>query len=86
MGGAEDAVADGGVVVDPGDVDALVAAMAKLTDPETARRLGEYAYEHSALYTWKAVGERVLRALRPAGVELDRLADFLQPSTAAGRT
>ncbi len=79
VGGAPDAIGDGGVVVEPDDQSALTAAMLKLVDPDTARHLGELASAHSALFTWQAVAERVLRALRPPGVELDALAGFLDP-------
>lgn len=78
-GGAIDAVGAGGVVVDPGDPGALTAAMLDLTDPETARRLGERAFDRSALFTWQAVAERMLRALRPPGVRAEELADFVEP-------
>ncbi len=79
VGGAADAIGDGGRVVDPADEDALPAAMLELAAPETARRLGQLAYEHASPLTWQAVGERLLRALRPDGVDLDPLADFLEP-------
>jgi Glycosyl transferases group 1 len=77
VGGAPDAVGDGGRVLDPTDDDALTAAMLELADPDTARELGERAYRHAAPYTWQAVGERLLRALRPPGFDLAGLAEFL---------
>jgi Glycosyl transferases group 1 len=77
VGGAPDAVGDGGLIVDPSDNDALTAAMVQLADPETARQLGERAYRHAAPYTWRAVGERLLRALRPPGLDLTGLPEFL---------
>lgn len=83
-GGAIDAIADGGVVVDPSDRDALVRAMVELCDPKTARELGDRARERSDLYTWRAVSERVLRALRPAGIDLERLAPFIDRAAATG--
>ena len=79
IGGAPDAIGDGGRLVDPAEDGALLAAMRELCDAETARRLGERAYEHSKLLTWRAVAERLLRALRPPGVDLDALAPFLTP-------
>jgi Glycosyl transferases group 1 len=79
VGGAPDAVGDGGRVVDPTDPGALAQAMLELADVETARRLGELAQARSHLFTWHAVAERLLRALRPTGVEVDALADFLEP-------
>lgn len=77
VGGAPDAVGDGGRIVDPTDDDALTAAMLELADPETARRLGERAYRHAGPFTWQAVGERLLRALRPPGLDLAGLPEFL---------
>lgn len=79
VGGAADAIGEGGRLVDPADEDALLAAMRELCEPEAARRLGELAYERSKLLTWRAVGERLLRALRPAGVDVEELAPFLDP-------
>lgn len=76
VGGAADAVGPGGILVAPDEERALLAAMVKLSDPGTARRLGGLAFEHSALFTWRAVAERVLRALRAPGWELG---DLSQP-------
>jgi glycogen synthase len=80
VGGAPEAIGEGGVAVDPEDSEALPAAMLWLADPETARRLGEHAAKHAAAFTWQATAERLLRALRPAGIELDRLPPFLDPA------
>lgn len=77
VGGAADAIGEGGVLVAPDDQPALVAAMLELADPDTARLLGKRAFAHSALFTWKNVAERILRALRPPRADLSRLADFL---------
>jgi Glycosyl transferases group 1 len=77
VGGAPDAVGDGGVVVDPQDQAGLVRAMVDLCDPATAQTLGERAFTHSALFTWQAFAERLLRALRPAGLDVSGLADFI---------
>jgi glycosyltransferase involved in cell wall biosynthesis len=77
VGGAPDAVGDGGRLVDPTDDDALTEAMLELADPENARRLGERAYLHAAPFTWQATGERLLRALRPPGLDLAGLPEFL---------
>jgi glycosyltransferase involved in cell wall biosynthesis len=77
VGGAPDAVGDGGLLVDPADDYALTAAMLELSDPGTAQRLGERAYRHAAPFTWRAVGERLLRALRPPGLDLAGLPEFL---------
>jgi hypothetical protein len=50
-----------------------------VADPDTASRLGQLAFEHSARFTWRAVAERMLRALRPEGVDVAGLSDFLDP-------
>jgi glycosyltransferase involved in cell wall biosynthesis len=83
VGGVRDAIGPGGVLVDPGDDEALLEAMLDMSDPYTAQRLGQLAQGHSTLYTWRAVAERVLRALEPAGVEVEELSDFL-PLAAKG--
>jgi glycosyltransferase involved in cell wall biosynthesis len=72
VGGAPELIGPGGVVVDPADREALTAAMLELAEPETARRLGALAYEHSRWFTWRATAERILEALQlrvrtPAG-------------------
>jgi glycosyltransferase involved in cell wall biosynthesis len=78
VGGPRDVIgADGGVVVDPGDEEALVQAMERLADPQTARRMGEAARERSGLYTWTQVAERLLRALGLAAPDGGDLAEFL---------
>jgi hypothetical protein len=84
VGGAPDAVGDGGRLVDPADEGALREAMLELSDPGTARQLGERAYSRSKLLTWQAVAERLLRALGPPGVDLDGLAAFLEPQPRTG--
>jgi glycosyltransferase involved in cell wall biosynthesis len=68
VGGAADAVGDGGLLVSPDDQPALVAAMLELSDPATAQRLGERARAHATPQTWRAVAERVLRALGLSGL------------------
>ncbi len=77
VGGARDAVGPGGILVDPDEDGALLEAMLKMASPATASRFGALAFEHSALYTWRAVGERVLRALRPPQLDVQDLCDFL---------
>lgn len=80
-GGASDAVADGGRVIDPDDSESLAAAMIELCDPETAQALGDRAHARAQLYTWRAVAERILKALSPARVDVDELAgDIPRPA------
>lgn len=68
VGGARDAIGDGGVLVDPDDEDALVDAMLRLSDPATAQMLGARALARSAAFTWRAVAERIVDALAVAPV------------------
>jgi len=67
VGGSRELIGEGGCVVDPRDEDALVAAMLRLCDGDEARRLGEAARRRSDLFTWEAVGGRILRALQLPG-------------------
>lgn len=67
VGGCGELIEPVGRVVHPADEDALLAAMLELADPDTARRLGAAARERAELFTWQAVGERMLRALGLAG-------------------
>jgi glycosyltransferase involved in cell wall biosynthesis len=80
VGGAPDAVGDGGRLVEPGDAEALTAAMLELVDPATAQALGERARGRAGLLTWRAVAERLLRAMRPARLEVESMAAFLDDS------
>ncbi len=77
VGGSPEMVGPAGRVVEPGDDDALTEAMADLADPATAERLGGLALERSALYTWRAVAERTMRALALSGYDITGHADFL---------
>jgi glycosyltransferase involved in cell wall biosynthesis len=76
-GGAATMIGPGGTVVNPLDHEQIVAAMLQLADPSVAQRLGELAYRHSTLFTWRKVAERLLRALAVPGVETSGLAEFL---------
>jgi Glycosyl transferases group 1 len=76
-GGAATMIGPGGLVVDPLDGEAIIAAMLQLANPETAQRLGALARSHSRLFTWRLVAERLVRALAPPGVDVSGLADFL---------
>jgi glycogen synthase len=63
VGGCSTFIGDAGRTVDPGDDDALLAAMTELADPERARELGERARARAGLFTWRAVAGRMMRAL-----------------------
>lgn len=73
VGGATDLITpECGIAVEPGDDEALFAAMRRMADPATARELGAAALARAELFTWRAVAERMLRALgapAPAGRE-----------------
>ncbi len=62
VGGAASAVGDGGVLVDPGDDEALLTALRRLSDPGLAQELGARARAHSDRYTWSAVAGRIMSA------------------------
>jgi glycosyltransferase involved in cell wall biosynthesis len=76
-GGAATMIGPGGVCVDPASDDELVAAMIRLSDGDQARALGAKARIHAELFTWDKVAERLIRALRPPGVDVSGLAEFL---------
>lgn len=71
-GGAATAIGEGGLLVDPDDDDGLLEAMLAICDPNTAARLGERAFSHSQGFTWQAVAERMLAALKLESVVLNR--------------
>lgn len=77
IGGGVETIGPGGVVVHPYDDEALLDAMRTMADPETAKRLGTLAYEHTLPFTWPQVAGRILRALRIPGLAQDGLAPFL---------
>jgi glycosyltransferase involved in cell wall biosynthesis len=62
-GGSGYLIGDGGLIVAPGDDEALFAAMLRLADPETAEGMGAAAKERSRLFSWEAVASRLLSAL-----------------------
>jgi glycosyltransferase involved in cell wall biosynthesis len=63
VGGSRELIGDGGCVVDPGDEEALLAAMLRFADADEARETGERARLRADRFTWPAVAERVLDAL-----------------------
>jgi glycosyltransferase involved in cell wall biosynthesis len=76
-GGSEELVGLGGIGVEPSDDSALLDAMTALSDPLVAQAMGAKARLHAQLYTWDAVAERLLRALRPDQAGQRNLAEFL---------
>jgi Glycosyl transferases group 1 len=82
VGGAPETIGGGGLVVDPGDDDGLVAAMLELAKPEVAQEMGRRAQERAAIFNWQKVAERMLRALAPAEFDIDDLADYVTPERA----
>ncbi len=62
-GGAAEVMSVGGLIVEPGSVDALSSAMLALCDGDVAQRLGELAHQNSARWTWALTAERILTAL-----------------------
>jgi hypothetical protein len=77
VGGAGYLIGEAGRLVHPMDEAGLLGAMREMADPETAARLGALAERRAALFTWRLVAERILRALRLPGVPIDPLAEFL---------
>ncbi len=68
-GGSDYLIGDGGIAVDPHDEAALLDAMRGLADANEARRTGAAAQVRSELFTWDAVGRRLLRALEGVPAE-----------------
>ena len=77
VGGARELVGEAGRLVDPTDDEALFEAMLELSNPDTAARIGALALERAPLFTWSAVAERVVRALRLPHPDIDSFAAFL---------
>ena len=84
-GGSDYLIGDGGLVVDPGDDDALLDAMLWLADPAVAARKGAAARRRSERFTWEAVGRRLLRALDGAPPEQCDAVEDCPHRCAAGR-
>jgi glycosyltransferase involved in cell wall biosynthesis len=76
-GGVSTIIGDSGVTVAPHDTDELAAQMLAFCDPERAREFGRRARARAPLFTWKAVAERVIRALNLPDWQEAELADFL---------
>jgi glycosyltransferase involved in cell wall biosynthesis len=86
IGGAEDAVGLGGILVDPASPYELVSAMRHLCDSGTARTMGAAARAHAEQLSWRQVAGRLAGALGlhveggviPDLVPADRLATRLR--------
>lgn len=76
VGGAADAVGEGGLLVDPDRPDELLAAMRRLADPAAARAYGAAARRHASRCTWQAVAQRMVRHLLPG--RFDDVADLAE--------
>jgi hypothetical protein len=76
-GGAATMIGPGGMVVDPLEPDQICTAMLALAVPDRARRMGELAHDHSRLFTWRKVAERLIRAMAIPDLDTTGLADFL---------
>lgn len=75
VGGPRDIIGeDGGLLVGPGDEQALARAMLHLCDPGIAYRAGLAARERARLFTWPKVAERLLRSLGLATADRRELA------------
>jgi glycosyltransferase involved in cell wall biosynthesis len=76
-GGSQELVGSGGIGVAPNDAPALLGAMMALSDPAVASAMGDKAHQHVRLYTWDAVAQRVVRALKPTRAVAHNAAEFL---------
>lgn len=61
-GGAPDIIGPSGVVVTPGDPEALHRALEQMCDLDAARRMGEAGRPRARLFTWDATARRILQA------------------------
>jgi glycosyltransferase involved in cell wall biosynthesis len=76
-GGVATIIGDAGVTVSPHDAEGLLSEMLAFCDPARAREFGRRARQRSPLFTWRAVAERVIRALQLPGWHAEDLAEFL---------
>jgi glycogen synthase len=76
-GGVATVIGDSGILVDPDDRDGLARAMLRFCDPDAMADFGRRAERRAPLFTWRAVAERVIRALALPGIQADGLAAFL---------
>ena len=77
VGGTSDSIGEGGMCVPPDDEVALEGAMRELSDPDTAKALGQAATVNASKFSWNATAERILRSA-DLGLPGERdLADYL---------
>jgi glycosyltransferase involved in cell wall biosynthesis len=76
-GGTDTLIGDAGVTVWPDDHRALVAGMLRFCEPNVMAEYGRRARERAPLFTWRAVAERVVRALSLPADPGVALAEFL---------
>jgi glycosyltransferase involved in cell wall biosynthesis len=65
-GGAGELLGDAAINVDPHDGEALVRAMMRLADGETAREMGAKALSRSSRSTWRDVSQRIVDVMAEA--------------------
>jgi glycosyltransferase involved in cell wall biosynthesis len=63
VGGAAEAIGEGGMLVRPDDTCELFRAMMTLAEPARCRELGIAAQRRAEFFTWRAVAGRIVRAL-----------------------
>lgn len=82
-GGPGGIVGDAGLLVDPEDDAAILAAMRRFAQPAEAATFAARAAARAPLFTWEVVVQRLIRALRPRGIDPAALPAFLpwQPPT-----
>jgi len=68
VGGASDAIGEGGLLVNPQEADALTKSMEIMCNPWRASAMGAAALKRSGVFTWPAVAQRVIHALGRTGV------------------
>ncbi len=76
-GGVSTVIGDAGVLVDPDDGPALTEAMLRFCDASIMAEYGRRAERRAPLFTWRAVAERMIRALDLPDVATRDLEPFL---------
>jgi glycosyltransferase involved in cell wall biosynthesis len=76
-GGVGTVIGDAGLTVPPDDMAALVTSMLRFCDPQVMRDYGRRAEQRAPQFTWRAVAQRIVRALAIPSVDHGHLAEFL---------